>query len=1729
MSEETLSSLITKRGMIKRRLTMASNFVLAFQPGEDLKQAFNRIDMLKSLPSEFFECQSEIEQLEEVLKKPSTADQAEQFDVAYNKVLADLQSLAQNNTSSAAGLNNSNAGMSGSEVAVKLPAINLPIFDGTYCKWISFRDTFRALVDENVTLNGVQKFHYLKSCLVKDASRVIDSLSVSEANYNSAWETLKRRFDNKRLIVQDLLSTILNSPVISKNAQVMLRQLVDSCTISISALNAAGIDTTTWDPILIAIITEKLDYVTRKEWQSTLSTEIPKLAELTEFIEKRCQFLETMQNSKPQFNKEINGFNQNQKTQQLKYNNFNQNRLITNSFKTTLSKSTCGLCQGTHALFQCIEFTNLSVDDRLRFVRSNNVCENCLQQSHQVKDCKSKHGCKICNKLHNSMLHKKAAKVEIDNKVSDVASAVRDNRDTNASGSFATIHTVDEQHLTNVLLPTAIIVTYDSDGKGHLLRALLDSASQLNFMTENASKRLNLKTSDREISVMGINQTIKNINKAASWEIQSCYSKFKMEVSGFIIDQISERLPQFSCNIGDLDLPRGIQLADPKYFESNKVDILLGSNVFFELIGKRKISLGRNKPILQETQLGWVISGTVPTDKQQTFVCNFTTSLQDQVARFWRLEDFGERTPLSSDELLCESIFADTHKRTLDGNYLVKLPLKENYSKPLASTYQVALKRFQMLEKRFEKNSEYKYQYSKVIKEYLDAGHIEKVPKSEIYKTLNVFYLPHHGVVKQDSITTKLRIVFDASCKTSSGASLNEHLLIGPKLQQDLFSILTRFRKHKIVLTADIEKMYFQIWLHPEQRDFQRFFWRTVENDNIEVYRVKKVTFGTASAPYLAVKTLQQLATDEGNKYPLAKTVMLRDFYVDDLLTGADSIDEILEIKGQLTQCLKAGGFTLRKWASNANRVRDIELDQSRQHVDLLGKDSVSKILGMMWDCKTDEFFFSLTLESVHAPPTKRSVLSVIARLYDPLGLINPILVRAKILLQELWIQSLGWDDIIPREMEVLWQNFIYDIENINKIRIPRVVIAVNSPDKIQVHAFCDASVRAYGACIYIRATNDFDISIRLLCAKSRVAPIKRLALPRLELCGALLLTRLLKSVMKTMELPSTEIYCWTDSTIVLNWLATPSNKLDTFVGNRIAEIQGCTLANKWRHIPTELNPADILSRGCSAADLKNNRLWNNGPEFLRSSTDAWPNSAEVILQNFVCSEIRTLGKQKFTVDEWWEALLSKFSKFSKLIRTIAYWRRFLLFLMKNPTDTEPLTPQELDKSTYVVIKHIQKKHFFNELVALQKGDSVVKSSKLITLHPFLDADGLIRVGGRLTNSCLPYRIKHPLVLPKNDIITHLIIVDTHVKHLHAGPQATLAAIREKYWILCGRSVVRQQIYKCVRCFKVKPITSTQLMGNLPKERVEFIRTFFNSAVDYAGPISIKESKGRGKKIIKAYIALFLCLATKSIHLELVTDCTAESFINALKRFMARRGKPAMILSDNATTFKGANEDIKKAIHSEKSKGYTSKLAEDGITWKFIPPRSPHFGGIYEAGIKSIKYHLKRVVGQALLTYEEMYTALSMIEACVNSRPITPLPDSPSELEALTPGHFLIGSALTSPPEQDIQLVAENRLSRWQRVEQLRQHFWKRWQREFVVQLQQRLKWKTTSSQQIRVGDLVVLQEDNLPPLQWNLGRVQEIHPGSDGLIRVVTVKTKSGTLKRAIHKLCVLPINEQQ
>ncbi|XP_054289554.1 uncharacterized protein LOC129004885 [Macrosteles quadrilineatus] len=635
------------------------------------------------------------------------------------------------------------------------------------------------------------------------------------------------------------------------------------------------------------------------------------------------------------------------------------------------------------------------------------------------------------------------------------------------------------------------------------------------------------------------------------------------------------------------------------------------------------------------------------------------------------------------------------------------------------------------------------------------------------------------------------------------------------------------------------------------------------------------------------------------------------------------------------------------------------------------------------------------------------------------------------------------------------------------------------------------------------------------------------MSIPRLELTAATLLVKLVKYVRKMLNLESTQAWLWTDSMVSLSWITNQPSKWKDFVRNRVSVIQETEPLAKWRYVAGNENPADCASRGVTAKILSNHKLWWTGPPWLNKDVYEWPSTTFDPAQA-AKSELRIPQSTCHILNfEPEPEMLERFSTLSKLLRVTAWCQKFIAKTKQSiPTNCQSfLTPQDLNSSLLLWVKLIQKHAFKNELARLQNNRPLEKSN-LISLNPFVDNTGLMRVGGRLEQSSLEYDSKHPYILPKNSKFSKLVIDDAHLRTLHSGTRCTLATVRQKFWVVGGRPIVKRELLKCVTCARYRSQRAQQLMGQLPPTRTSPSRPFLHSGVDYAGPFVIKTWHGKRAKTYKGYIAVFICSATSAIHLELVSNYSAEAFIAAYKRFTSRRGICATLTSDCGTTFVGADKELKRLFSSSSAESgqLKSLLANDGTEWKFNPPAAPHFGGHWEAGVKSVKYHLKRVMKTHLLTYEEFSTVLVQIEAVLNSRPLCQLTEDPDDLAILTPAHFLVGESLTTIPEPNQENQPTSRLTRWKLTRQMLESFWKKWSREYLQQLQAIYKWRFPSCS-IKLGSVVLVVDEQLPPSKWPLARVTELHPGRDGLTRVATLRTSSTSLKRPIVKLCPLPI----
>lgn len=1639
---------------------------------------------------------------------------------------------------------------------VKVPELSIPVFNGNFSEWSSFYDLFNALIVDNNQLSNIQKFIYLKSSLKGEPIKLIENLPLTNDNFEIALTTLKKRYNNKLFVINAHLKTLLEFPSISRCTANNLREFITTVNQHIESLKNLNVPVGTWDLVLIYLLTQKLDVQTKQAFEFDRgSSALPKLEDFLGFLEKRCIALENLgvPEGKGKF------INLNTKIADHKGNNMGKK---------------CCFCKGTnHHISKCFRFKSLSVDQRRRFISENKLCYKCLSP-HFVQNC-SRPGCTICNGSHNTLIH--VAKGQSNSSKSDANGSYANNIQASSSGTKCSTPVVldrvnagDNHHPTGgenanadhnivqslsamtrgrsnnnyVMLATTQVFLLDIRGKLVKATALLDSGAQCSLITTDLVERIMCPTYNRSVQISGISGKGAVCNKMI--DITLCLGNCKgatrdnrkISISCSVLDKFVSNLPQVTIAVDKLQIPSDLQLADPSFYKQKSVDILIGADVYYDVITPGIINLGRGLPVLQNTLFGWVIAGRL--SEEFIGVLNATENIYNvsllsnswdinkMMERFWESEEITFNTANTVENELSETIFKNTTRVLGDGSFQVDMLLKTNREhEKLGDSFTMAKKRFFNLEKRFQRDNNLFLEYKKFIDEYVSLGHAKYVPLTYKNDTgCNKYFLPHHCVIRESSSTTKLRVVFDASMKSSTNFSLNDITLKGYRVQPEIVDILCRFRSFKYVLIVDIEKMYRQIKVDPSQLFLQNILWRDNPNHNLQCIELQTVTYGTKAAPFLATRVLHELGIKNLKTFPLAANTIVKQCYVDDILGGAKDLDALLELKNQLTKLLGSANFNLHKWGSNSKEFL-VNCGAVNSQYEIKSEDVSNKILGISWGSAADEFSISMP-QKIEACFTKRNVLSVIAQIYDPLGLVAPIVVVAKLIMQEIWLLKLNWDDMLSEKLKGDWANFLESIKGLSDLKIPRWLFNDKQPIRIEIHGFADASLRAYGACVYLRAMYDnTTVSCKLICSKSRVAPLKTLTIPKLELNACLLLSKLTDKVVETYkcEFILNSVNLWTDSQIALCWLKSHPSRWNIFVANRVAQIQDITASFKWGHIRSADNPADFLSRGLGSKEIINNSLWWNGPKQLQISGFDLDYTLKVTLQD-IPEERKAVLVVNTEIE--FDHLFQKFSCFTKLKRVLGYCLRFAYnSKIKNNKRKGCLMTHELDDALIIILKYLQRKYFHTEMAQI-RDNKPLNNRAILSLNPFIDGLGILRVGGRLSNANVNYSQKHPILLPSRNHLVSLMIKHEHLRLYHGGAQTVLSNFRLKFWPLNGLREAKKIIRNCVTCARFNSQPPQQIMADLPKERLTATRAFENVGIDFGGPFFIKNSRTRRASCTKAYIAVFICMVTKCVHLELVTGLSCEAFLLTLKRFISRRGNPTIIYSDNATNFLGAKNQLHELYEFFKNKknecGIIDFSANKGIQWKFIPPRSPHWGGIWEAAVKSAKFHILRVIGETKLTFEEFSTVLAQIEAILNSRPLCPLSSVPGDFSCLTPGHFLIGENLLAYPEKDITAIPENRLSIWQRCTKIQQHFWKRWSIEYLNQLQNRPKW-LKMTENLKIDQIVLLKEDNIPPLRWPLGRITEILPGADGKVRLVKLKTKDGNFTRPIRKVCPLPI----
>ena len=1680
-----------------------------------------------------------------------------------------------------------------------LPVPKPPVFDGNILDFPRWESAFDALIDEE-SVKPSHKLYYLGEYTDGIALKMISGLIGLRTNeaYERARKILKERFGDPFQIYDAYSRRLKAWPmcISSKDIQEFSDFLVMTKEMMSSVKYLKELDNFT----IIQELAARLPNHYMNRWrENAKKTECEKgeyrFNDFVAFVEETSRDANHPVFSYEALNKTRRGL-ENKSTGSTRHvSEKRQNRGSTfkvaaneesgpqRSEKSDMKKIACYLCGGSHVLKNCKEFLEKTVQERVAFCKQNRICFVCLVRGHMSRQCKTKIECEVCKKRHSTMLHyesknDEAEKREVTPTTENFVSVCH------ASGCGETT--------SSLILPVWLSHKKKPEHKIEIY-AVIDDQSDTCFITDEVREELGLQGPEilLELGTMHAVETVEtqkieglvvsHNKQEMEIPLPKCYSRQQIPVQR---DQIPR--PEIAKKWKHL---RQIAEEIPSYKEDLPVGILIGNNCI-QAIKPRNIIPGEpNDPYAIQTALGWGIIGAICGKASNTMGnvdhagCHRIATTENGSSWFVREDQYKEVITPQRIGRMFEQDFSDTmadkllsqddikfmdmttkgiHK-TDDGHYEMPLPFR-NRSSELPCNKRLAETRLVQLKKRFERDPEYKEHYVTFMNEMFEKGHAEKAPE----ECKSAWYIPHHGVYHPKK-PGKIRVVFDCSAKCDN-QSLNQQLLQGPDLTNSLIGVLCRFRQEPVAFACDIEGMFHQVRVNEEDRDFLRFLWWK-DGDTTkepEEYRMTVHLFGATSSPGCANLALKTTADDHATEVgEEAAEFIKKNFYVDDGLKSVKNVESAISLIKKGIEICKKGGFRLCKFTANRKEViESIEKEDRVKDIKNIDLDKESlppeRVLGVEWNIRNDSLKFHITLKD--KPLTRRSILSTVSSIYDPLGLAAPFVVRGKKVLQMLCKEGVDWDEPIPDPLRAQWEEWRSELPLLENIEVPRCFKPDDFQDvkSVELHHFSDASIEAYGQCTYIRLVNTKDrVNCSLVMGKARVAPLKPITIPRLELTAALVSVRISKILQKELDYEDVDEVFWTDSKVVKAYIHNDSRRFHTYVANRVHQIREHTSPEQWKYVQTSDNPADDASRGLSPKNLSRESRWIKGPEFLWSPNCTWhkSNEEELITISEDDKEVKKASTMTTTLKKHATLLerLEYFSSWYRAKRAVAVCLRYIKKLKNRVNNRqrksesqinqkqESVTVEELRRAEELIIKAVQEKAFEEEIRRLKKTSvkesseqerrtklkTAKKSSAIFRLDPFLDRQGVLHVGGRIRQASISDEVKHPVILPKSEHISMLIIRHFHEATEHQGRGFTLNEIRSSgYWIVGCSTLVSRLIHNCVTCQKLRAAVQEQKMSDLPSDRLEPAPPFTYCGADYFGPWHVKE----GRKELKRYGVLFTCLASRAVHLEVANSLETDSYINALRRFICRRGPVRQIRSDQGTNFVGAKRELKEALtelNQDKVKGEMLKLNCDWIEFKLNVPSASHMGGIWERQIRTVRSVLSGLLQKngSQLNDEALRTLMCEAEAIVNSRPLTIQNlTMPNSVEPLTPNHLLtLKSKVVLPPPGKFQSADGYCRKYWRRVQHLTNEFWCRWRKEFLNTLQQRKKWNRTR-ENLKEGDIVIVKEDNVPRNKWKLAQVIEAVPEDDKLVRKVKIRVGSTNgpvtvLARPVQKLVLL------
>jgi len=1682
----------------------------------------------------------------------------------------------------------------------QLPHRDIPIFKGDPLTYRSFIRAFEHAIDSN-TENHQDRLYYLDQFTSGEPLDLIRSCEHMRPDkaYKEARALLDRHYGDELTIATAYIKKAMEWPQIKsedrKGLNAFALFLIGCC----NTVNDVDYMDEMNNPTNMKCILAKLPFKLKERWRSYAydiqerTKKRARFPDLVEFVYRQARVA-----NDPLFGDVLDSASSGPKGSKTKLStvkaeskrssfavNVSSMEKDTSKGHTTkkyitvksasVFQSPCLYCQKNHALNTCNKIQDKPLKERIQFLKSNGLCFGCLTAGHLSKDCKKKASCPNCSFKHPAILHV----------VKEETASEQNNTDESLQGTGEVTSALvsagckRDEHTgsgnSECILPIVpVLIKHKKGSKTVKTYAFLDQGSTATFCTENLANKLNIRGRKTEFVLRTITQE-QRVNSYVLTDLEVC----GLEEQQYI--QLPNVYTQPDIPAKKANIPQKKDLVKWSYLSRVQlpkleadIGLLIGANAYKALEPWEIISSQNDGPYAVKTALGWVVNGPISKEKEsdeserQSFLVNHISvmNIEDMLIKHYNA-DFPERRcddrreNSQHDKQFMHTV--STSAQLVDGHFCIRLPLKDDKVK-MPCNRGIAEQRLNSLKKKFSRNADFYQEYKAFMSNILEKGYAARVPEKQLSRTDGrVWFIPHHGVYHPKKM--KLRVVFDCAA-TYQGTSLNDRLLQGPDLTNSLIGVLLRFRQEPIAMMADVESMFYQVRVPDTDADLLRFLWWPGGDLNTEAaeYRMCVHLFGATSSPSCASYALRRTAEDAATKTTLEVTqTVLRNFYVDDCLKSVATDSQAVALAKELMAVCAHGGFHLTKWISNSRvllcSIPDHERAAEVKDLDLENDElPVERALGVQWCTSSDEFKFRIQLTD--KPCTRRGILSIISSVYDPMGFLAPLLLPVKLILRNLCKEKKGWDEEINDRPRKTWLQWLMHLHKLSELKVSRCIKpAMFGPTKTaQIHHFSDASQDGYGIVSYLLLTNNQgEKCVSFLMGKSRVAPLKQITIPRMELTAATVAVKIDLMLKEELEIPLMESIFWTDSTTVLRYIDNDVLRFKTFVANRVSFIREATTPCQWKYVQTLQNPADQASRGLKIESFMESKTWFKGPSFLPNESE-WPKQPEqctYLMEDDI--EVKISSAASCTNQDECTHPLNKmveyYSSWHKLKKATAWILRFketLKYLREKRKELERLilpsgkdqekcrsmveqqmvkckknlekrnlTIEDLSRAEMELIKYSQRQTYAEEIKILQQGVTQVKrNSSTFKLDPYLQ-DSVLRVGGRLNKSAMPEEAKHPAILHKHHKIAHLILHHIHQEIGHGGRNHVLARLRQQYWIPRANAAVRKVISECITCRRLHAKAGEQKMADLPEDRLLPDKPpFTNTGVDYFGPFEVR----RGRVKVKRYGVLFTCLTVRAVHIEVAHSLDTSSCINAILRFQARRGQVSIIRSDNGTNFVGAERGLREALAGLDQSRINEAMMRKGVQWIFNPPGASHHGGIWERQIRTVRKVMNSVLKQQQLDDEGLQTLLCEVESIINGRPLTTNTDHPSDLEPLTPSHLLLLKAQSCFPPGVFDKDDVYARRRWRQIQYLADLFWRRWTQEYLPLLQERQKW-LRPKRSFKVGDVVLVADTSLPRNAWMLGRITKVLPDSKGVVRSAEVQTKTNIIHRPITKLCLL------